>query len=81
MHRRSTAQLKSFECLLGKNVAVNCDKVLVMGQDAKSLWCLAMITTYAIQTKPWIFEVDLWKSFVNVDVQFLEGLRKYWIEQ
>lgn len=24
--------------------------------------------TFAVQTKPWLREIDLWKSYVNVDL-------------
>ncbi|KAK0637426.1 hypothetical protein B0T17DRAFT_588285 [Bombardia bombarda] len=56
------------------------DLVLVMGEDEEDLmrWCVAV--TFALQTKPWLREVDLWKSFVNVDLEFLEGLGEWWLD-
>lgn len=56
------------------------DLVLVMGEDERDLlwWCTAV--TFALQTKPWLREVDLWKSFVNVDLGFLEGLDEHWLD-
>jgi hypothetical protein len=51
-----------------------------MGDDEADLlkWCT--VVTFALQTKPWLREVDLWKSFINVDLEFLEGLDKYWLD-
>lgn len=56
------------------------DVILVMGVDAQDLLRYAVAVTFAIQTKPWYREMDLWKSFVNVDLGFLEGLDKYWLD-
>jgi hypothetical protein len=36
--------------------------------------------TWAVQTRPWRLEIDLWRSFVNVDVEFLEGLDRRWLD-
>ncbi len=46
-----------------------------MGTYEKDLQKLATDATYAIQTDPWRLEVDLWRSFVNVDIDFLEDLK------
>jgi hypothetical protein len=54
--------------------------VLVMGEDVQELRRLSEGVTWAIQTKPWRLEVDLWRSFVNVDLQFLEDLDPKWLE-
>jgi hypothetical protein len=64
-------------CELDERVFHRGDLVLVMGTDQEDLlrWCTAV--TFALQTKPWLREVDLWKSFVNVDLAFLEGLDKF----
>lgn len=56
------------------------DVVLVMGTDQLDLLRHATAVTFAVQTKPWFREFDLWKSFVNVDVAFLEGLDPYWLD-
>jgi hypothetical protein len=37
--------------------------------------CVAVM--FALQTKPWFRQVDLWKSFVNVDLELLEGLDRF----
>ncbi|KAK4187166.1 hypothetical protein QBC35DRAFT_385541 [Podospora australis] len=56
------------------------DLILVMGEDEADLlkWCTAV--TFAMQTKPWLREIDLWKSFINVDLDFLESLNEYWLD-
>jgi hypothetical protein len=48
--------------------------VLVMGLDQLDLLRYATAVTFAIQTKPWFRELDLWKSFVNVDMEFFRGI-------
>jgi hypothetical protein len=68
-------------CALDERVFHRGDLVLVMGTDETDLlkWCTAVV--FALQTKPWLREVDLWKSFVNVDLDFLERLDEYWLGQ
>lgn len=51
-----------------------------MGTDEEDLKKLATATAFAIQRRPWRWEVDLWKSFVNVDFGFLDGLQDEWLE-
>lgn len=54
------------------------DLFLVMGTDARELLKGCVAVTMAVQSRPWMREVDLWTSFVNVDLGFLEGLDKAW---
>ena len=56
------------------------DLVLVMAVDEDECLRLTTGVTYAVQARPWLREVDVWKSFINVDLQFLEQLDKVWIE-
>lgn len=56
------------------------DMVLVMGEDETDLERLVAAATFALQTNPWRLEVDFWKSFVNVDLPFLEKLDQKWLE-
>lgn len=63
-----------------EKVLVMRDVVLVMGVDEEDLLVMAAATTYAIQTDPWRLEVDLWRSFVNLDIEGLEGLDMSWWE-
>ena len=56
------------------------DVILVMGIDASDLLRYVVAVTFAVQTNDWRQEIDLWKSFVNVDLKFLEGLDSYWLD-
>lgn len=68
-------------CEMDDRVVQPGDLVLVMAEEDETdllKWCTAV--TFALQTKPWMREVDLWKSFINVDLGFLEGLDKHWLD-
>jgi len=80
IHLSAQARITPYKRFLGKNVIVRRDKYLVMASDEKELFKLVAATTFAIQTKPWRLELDLWKSFVNVDFEFLAGLDDRWVE-
>jgi len=62
----------------GKKLKIRKDVVLVMGEDEKELVKLASAATFILQTQPWRLEFDFWKSFVNIDLEFLEGLSDGW---
>lgn len=79
VHQQSRLRMRPFAKMLADRVWFRQDTFLVMGTDEKDLLKLASATTYAIQTDPWRLEVDLWRSFVNVDLQFLEGLDQQWL--
>lgn len=64
-------------CELDDRVFHRGDLILVMGKDQEDLLRWSAAVTFALQTKPWLREVDLWKSFVNVDLDFLERLDKF----
>jgi hypothetical protein len=80
IHLSAQARITPYKRFLGKNVIARRDKYLVMASDEKELFKLVAATTFAIQTKPWRLELDLWKSFVNVDFEFLAGLDDRWVE-
>ncbi|KAH8762906.1 hypothetical protein F5882DRAFT_431367 [Hyaloscypha sp. PMI_1271] len=80
IHLSAQARITPYKKFLGKNVIARRDKYLVMATDEGELFKLVAATTFAIQTKPWRLELDLWKSFVNVDIKFLEGLDDKWVE-
>lgn len=67
-------------CEMDERVVHRGDLVLVMGEGEEDLlkWCMAV--TFALQTKPWLREVDLWKSFVNVSLEEVEGLDSFWLD-
>lgn len=54
--------------------------MLVMAESEEELLRLSTIATFAMQTKPWLMEVDLWRSFVNVELGFLQGLDPSWLD-
>ena len=79
VHHHSRSRIEPYQRIIGKNVFVCRDKLLVMGEDEADLAKFAIATTFALQTNPWRTEVDLWKSFVNVELDFLEGLAEEWL--
>lgn len=71
-------RIKPYEKVFGDRVAVRKDLFLVMGVDELELMKIATAVTFAIEKRPWRVEVDLWKSFVGVGWEFLEGLGEEW---
>ncbi|KAF7184910.1 hypothetical protein HII31_13722 [Pseudocercospora fuligena] len=69
-----------FKSMFEGRMGVKRDMVLVMGRDEADLKRYATAATFVLQSNPWRLEVDLWKSFVNVDLEFLQGLHKRWLE-
>lgn len=65
---------------LGGHFVCRGDAILVMAGSEEELFRLSTIATFAMQTKPWLREVDLWRSFVNVDLDFLQGLDPAWLD-
>ncbi|KAL7625951.1 hypothetical protein AAE478_002720 [Parahypoxylon ruwenzoriense] len=65
---------------VGERVVHRGETILVMGTDELDLLKYVTAVTFALQTKPWHREIDLWKSFVNVGFEFLEGLDPYWLD-
>ena len=63
----------------GDRVVHRRDLILVMGESSEDLLRLGAAVTFALQTKPWLREVDLWKSFINVDLEFLDQLDELWM--
>ena len=59
--------------LLGERVYVRRILHLVMGENEEYLLKYAIATTFMIQTELWRLEVDLWRSFVNVDMERIAG--------
>jgi hypothetical protein len=80
MHQQTRLRIQPFRTTLGDKVVVMRDVLLVMGCDEEDLLMVSASTTYAVQTDPWRLEVDLWRSFVNVDVEFLRNLQAEWWE-
>ena len=80
MQQAVKLRIDPFRKQLGKQVITKRDILLVMGKDEEELKRYAVAATWAVQTRPWRMDVDLWKSFVNVDLPFLERLDKRWLE-
>ncbi|KAI4089351.1 MAG: hypothetical protein L6R37_008059 [Teloschistes peruensis] len=80
MHSNLSNRMKKYEHVLRGRTFVKRDLVIVMGTDEEDLLRLATATTFAIVEEPWRLEADLWRSFVNVGLGFLEGLHEEWLE-
>ncbi|KAF2112566.1 hypothetical protein BDV96DRAFT_601966 [Lophiotrema nucula] len=81
IHDQLSAHIEPYREMLQRDqVIVARDMVFVMGKDEKDLRRLTEGTTWAIQTEPWRLEVDFWRSFVNVDLKFLEDMHEKWLE-
>jgi hypothetical protein len=79
VHQQLSLRLQPYEGVWGKQVVVAKDLIVVMGKNEKELRRFSEAVTWAVQTKPWRLEVDFWRSFVNVDEKFLQGLDRRWL--
>ena len=79
MHKTVGDRIRPFRWAFKDKVVAKRDKILVMGVDEGECCMLAAAVTYAVQMRPWRWEVDLWKSWINVEVGFLEGLDGRWL--
>jgi hypothetical protein len=78
VHISASKRIMPFKKQFGNKVVAKRDKFLVMGEDEADLLRLVTGVTYAIQMRPWRLEVDLWMSFINVNLGFLENLNERW---
>lgn len=82
IHERSefAAQQATASCLspwvkhFEGHVVTLSDLILVMGEDALNCLGFCIAITWAIQTKPWLMEIDLWKRFISIDIKALPRL-------
>lgn len=79
-HNATVMRLEMLSGQFGDRVVNRGDLILVMGEDAEELLKLCTVVAFAIQTKPWLREVDLWKSFINVGVEFFQDLDPSWLD-
>lgn len=79
-HHTNARRLELLKEQFGDRVVSRGDVVLVMGEDAPDLLKYCTAVTFALQTKPWLREVDLWKSFINVELDLLEKLDPIWLD-
>ena len=80
IHETARSRIQPFKHLLRDRVVVRRDLYLVMGEDEEDLLKFTTATIFAIQTRPWRLEVDLWRSFMNVDMEFLDSLQAEWLD-
>lgn len=81
MRRNSSMRNNQHQHVLGGRVCVKRDLFLIMGEDEADLLKYATAATFAIITEPWRLEIDLWRSFINVDMAFLRiRKRNGWID-
>ncbi|KAF5019520.1 hypothetical protein F66182_8462 [Fusarium sp. NRRL 66182] len=79
-HHTTERRLQILEGQFKGHVMNRGDLILVMGEEADELLKYCTAVMFAIQTKPWLREVDLWKSFINVDLDFILDLDPVWLE-
>jgi hypothetical protein len=79
IHEQARGRIRPFADFFGDQVIVATDLYFVMGRDEAELRKLAAGVTFAVQTEPWRMEIDFWRSFVGVDLGFLEGLDSSWL--
>ncbi|RII23918.1 hypothetical protein CUC08_Gglean012749 [Alternaria sp. MG1] len=79
IHKSMTMTLGQYEDMWKGQVVVARDLFLVMGKNADDCRRLSEGVTWAVQKKPSRCEIDFWRSFVNVDADFLEGLHPTWL--
>lgn len=80
VHYNCRRRLEPFMHVFDKKVVVKRDVFLIMGTGEEDLKKMATAVTYAVQTRPWRLEIDLWRSFVNVDYTFLNKMDDKWLE-
>ena len=61
-------------------VVVNRDIILISGDNQEDLEKWMLGTVFGIQGNPWRLEIDCWRSFIDVELGFLEGLDKEWLD-
>ncbi|KAF5598826.1 major facilitator superfamily transporter [Fusarium pseudocircinatum] len=79
-HHTTGKRLDVLKDKFGDRVVHRGDLILVMGVDEDDLLRFCTAVTFAMQTKPWLREIDLWKSFINVDFEFLPDLESFWLD-
>lgn len=80
IHHTVGRRLDLFREQFGDRVVHRADLILVMAEDVEELLKMCTAVTFVMQTKPWLREVDLWKSFIDVDLDFLQNLEDFWLD-
>ncbi|EEP82860.1 predicted protein [Uncinocarpus reesii 1704] len=80
IHFNLCQRLEPYRRVLRDKVIVKRDMVLIMGENEEEILQLTAAVTFVIQTRPWRLEVDYWKSFINVDIGFMNTLQDGWYD-
>ncbi|KAL8682036.1 MAG: hypothetical protein Q9186_001912 [Xanthomendoza sp. 1 TL-2023] len=83
LHHAASARITQFRMQFQDRVLHVRDLFVVMGTDEEDALKMTTAAMFAITSEPWRLEVDLWRSFVNVDVPFLEwvdGMGVGWLD-
>lgn len=79
IHHQARLRIAPYKRLFGEKVICKSDLYLIMGKDEAELKQITTGVAFAVQTEPWRLEIDWWKSFVNIDIDFLQGLHEWWL--
>lgn len=80
IHQSARMRVEPYKHFFGKRVVCWKDMFLVMAKDQEECKKLTTAVVWAISTRPWRLEVDPWKSWWGVGLEFLEGLDERWWE-
>ncbi|KAK8151559.1 hypothetical protein BC567DRAFT_239398 [Phyllosticta citribraziliensis] len=81
MHKALALRFAPFQAAnaqLRDQIVFRRDRVLIVGKDRHECEVLTMAAAWMMTTRPWRLEIDLWKSWVGVDLELLEGLDQGW---
>lgn len=73
-------RLEVVKSILGEKMVNGRDLVFVLGRNEEELFRNCLAVTLCIQAKPWTYELDPWKSFINVELELLKRLPRHWWE-
>ena len=81
IHHTANLRIAPYRQQFGDRVHVRRDAYLVMAESREELFKLVIGVCFAVTTRPWRWEVDLWKSFVDVDLDFVKKLdERGWLD-
>ncbi|KAL8800251.1 MAG: hypothetical protein Q9182_005307 [Xanthomendoza sp. 2 TL-2023] len=83
LHTAASARLAPFRTQFADRVLHMRDLFVVMGVDEEDALKMTTAVVFAVTGEPWRLEMDLWRSFVNVDVGFLDwvdGMGVGWLD-
>lgn len=83
MHHTASQRIAPYKHQFRDRVLHRRDLFIVMGTDEEDLLKMTTAAIFPIQTEPWRLKVDLWRSFIIVDMEFLDfldGLKAEWLD-